>query len=439
MDRPCMNIESALADIRAGRMLIVVDDEGRENEGDFVMAASLARPEDVNLMATRGRGLLCQAITGEATERLNLAPMASVNTSANATAFTVSVDARSGTSTGISAYDRAATIRALADPRTEAGDLLRPGHVFPLVARPGGVLEREGHTEAACDLARLAGLTPSGILCEIMDDDGTMARFPRLVDLARELGLGIVTVRALVEYRRRESGLTRSEAPAAHREGITPDATEREDPAALSAGTPAIPAIPALRLAESALPTDFGEFRLIAYENPGHENEPHLALVSAQGFDPDRALARVHSECLTGEALRSRRCDCGDQLAEAARRVASEGGIIVYLRQEGRGIGLTEKIRAYRLQDGGADTVDANLRLGHPADARDYGPAAAILRDLGVRGVRLMTNNPDKARELERRGVAVRERIGLEIAPNETNREYLRTKRERFGHLIESL
>ncbi len=396
-----MNVEDAVKEIEAGRMLIVVDDEDRENEGDFIMAAEKARPEDVNFVATHGKGLLCQAITREAAERLRLDPMVACNTSAHTTAFAVSVDARDGTTTGISAFDRSVTIRTLADPDAEPEALLRPGHIFPLIAKDGGVLERDGHTEAAVDLARLAGLSPSGILCEIMDDDGTMARLPRLAELAERFGIGLVTVKSIAEYRR---GLRAAE-----------------------------------RLAESALPTDRGDFRMILYANPERPDAPHFALLSERPFDPASALVRVHSECLTGETIGSRRCDCGAQLAEAQRRIAEEGGVLVYLRQEGRGIGLAEKIRAYALQDGGLDTLDANLALGHPADAREYSMAAAILKDLGVTGVRMLTNNPEKARELAERGIAVRERAAIEIEPNETNRYYLKTKRDRFGHLIRAV
>ena len=395
-----MSVEDAIGEIRRGRMLIVVDDEDRENEGDFIMAAEKARPEDINFIATHGKGLLCQAITGEAAERLRLDPMVARNTSSHGTAFTVSVDARDGTTTGISAYDRSATVKLLAAPGTGPEELLRPGHVFPLVAKDGGVLERDGHTEAAVDLASLAGLSPSGILCEIMDDDGSMARLPRLAGMAERFGVGLVTVKSLVEYRKSLR--------------------------------------PAVRLAESVLPTDFGSFRMVLYENGDQPGAPHFALVSERAFDPEAALVRVHSECLTGETVRSRRCDCGDQLAEAQRRIAAEGGVLVYLRQEGRGIGLAEKIRAYALQDEGLDTVDANLRLGHPVDARDYSAAAAILRDLGVGGVRLLTNNPDKAAALASRSISVRELVGIEIEPNETNRSYLETKRNRLGHFIKA-
>jgi len=396
-----MRVEDAIEEIRNGKMLIVVDDEGRENEGDFIMAADKVTPEAVNFIATHGKGLLCQAITRDTAERLHLEPMVARNTSSHTTAFTVSVDARDGTTTGISAFDRAITVHVLADPRAEPEALLRPGHVFPLIARDGGVLTRDGHTEATVDLASMAGLSPSGILCEIMDDDGNMARIPRLAEIAAEFGIGLVTVKSIIEYRRKLR--------------------------------------PAERLAESELPTAHGDFRMILYKNHEQPNSPHFALVSSRLFDAGNALVRVHSECLTGETMRSRRCDCGDQLAKAQKRIAREGGVLVYLRQEGRGIGLTEKIRAYSLQDEGLDTVDANVKLGHPADAREYSMAAAILKDLGIAGVRLMTNNLEKADELAARGIAVRERVSIEIEPNETNRSYLKTKRDRFGHLIKAV
>lgn len=396
-----MSVENAIEEIRIGRMLIVVDDEDRENEGDFIMAADKVRPEDINFIATQGKGLLCQAITRETAERLYLEPMVARNTSSHTTAFTVSVDARDGTTTGISAYDRAITVHALVAADTAPEALLRPGHVFPLIAKDGGVLVRDGHTEAAVDLPTLAGLSPSGILCEIMDDDGTMARLPHLAEMAKKFGIGLVTVKSIIEYRRNQR--------------------------------------PAERLTESELPTDYGSFRMVLYANPERPDAPHFALISSRLFDTGNALVRVHSECLTGETIRSRRCDCGDQLAEAQRRIAREGGVLVYLRQEGRGIGLAEKIRAYSLQDQGVDTVDANIRLGHPADAREYSMAAAILKDLGVTGVRLLTNNPKKVKELVMCGVAVRERVSIEIEPNETNRSYLKTKRERFGHFIEAV
>jgi 3,4-dihydroxy 2-butanone 4-phosphate synthase/GTP cyclohydrolase II len=392
-------IEEAVEEIRAGRMVIVTDDEDRENEGDFVMAAEKVTPEAVNFMTIHGRGLVCQAVTLARARELGLAPMVADNTSVHTTAFTVSVDARNVTTTGISAFDRAATVKTVIDPAAGPGDLLRPGHVFPLVAKDGGVLARDGHTEATVDLARLAGLSPSGVLCEIIDADGTMARLPRLQEIAREHGLKIVTVAELIRWRRRHDGASR----------VT-------------------------RITESLLPSASGDFRLILYENPRDSAQPHIAMVSLKDFDRAGALVRVHSECLTGEVLMSARCDCGAQLAESLRRTGAEGGAVIYLRQEGRGIGLAEKIRAYSLQDEGCDTVDANIRLGHEPDERDYGIAAAILRDLGITGVRLMTNNPDKEHALKDAGIEVRERVPIEIKPGEKNRAYLAVKKARLGH-----
>ena len=422
-------VEEAIEEIRAGGMLIVVDDEDRENEGDFIMAAEKVTPEAVNFMAARGRGLLCQAITVERARELDLPPMAPDNTSAHTTAFTVSVDARAVTTTGISAFDRAATIRAVVDPATRPDDLLRPGHIFPLVARDGGVLARQGHTEASVDLPRLAGLHPSGILCEILDDDGRMARLPRLAVMAREYGLKIVTVESLVRWRL-EPGRDAPENSAA---------TEEEAAGGRPGnGTPSEePAFPIRRLAESRLPTEHGDFRIVLYENPGRPDQPHFALVSEKGFDPRNALVRIHSECLTGENLGSARCDCGSQLETAMRRTAREGGVVVYLRQEGRGIGLAEKIRAYALQDMGFDTYEANVKLGHRPDERDFAAGAAILSDLGIHGVRLLTNNPDKIESLKAAGITVIERIEIEEAPTEVNRAYLAVKKARFGHLLE--
>jgi 3,4-dihydroxy 2-butanone 4-phosphate synthase/GTP cyclohydrolase II len=348
--------------------------------------------------------------------------MTSENTSAHGTAFTISVDARDGTTTGISAFDRAATIRAIVNPHTRPEDLCRPGHIFPLIARDGGVLARDGHTEAAADLARLAGLQPSGILCEILDSDGGMARLPRLREMARRHGLKIVTVAGLIRWRR-ENDRTTDAAPPGPAAGTAP------------AGTPAVNPVP--RLAESRLPLAAGTFRIILYDNPGRPEQPHIALVSEKDFDPAGALARVHSECFTGEVLMSGRCDCGAQLAEALRRTAIEGGVVIYLRQEGRGIGLTDKIRAYALQDKGCDTVEANIKLGHGPDERDYAIAAAILRDLGIRGIRLMTNNPAKEEALAEAGIKIIERVGIEIRPGDENRKYLETKKVRLGHRLD--
>ncbi|GMO52856.1 MAG: bifunctional 3,4-dihydroxy-2-butanone-4-phosphate synthase/GTP cyclohydrolase II [Treponemataceae bacterium] len=392
-------IEEAVEEIRAGRVIIVTDDEARENEGDFVMAAERVTPEAVNFMTIYGRGLVCQSITAERARELALGPMAADNTSVHTTAFTVSVDARGVTTTGISAFDRAATIKTVIDPAAGPDDLLRPGHIFPLVAKDGGVLSRDGHTEASLDLARLAGLSPSGVLCEIIADDGTMARLPRLQEIAREHGLKIVTVAALIRWR-----------------------AERERASGVT------------RITEGWLPSASGDFRLVLYENPRNSGQPHIAMVSLKEFDRSSALVRVHSECLTGEVLMSARCDCGAQLSESLRRTGREGGVVIYLRQEGRGIGLAEKIRAYNLQDEGCDTVDANIKLGHEPDERDYGVAAAILRDLGITGIRLMTNNPDKEHALKDAGIEVHERVPIEIRPGEKNRAYLATKKVRLGH-----
>jgi 3,4-dihydroxy 2-butanone 4-phosphate synthase/GTP cyclohydrolase II len=410
--------EEAIEELRRGKILIVTDDEDRENEGDFVMAAGRVSPEAVNFMISRGRGLLCQAITADCAARLRLTPMAGENTALHGTAFTQSVDALEGTTTGISAFDRALTVRALADPRTRPEDLARPGHVFPLIAAEGGVLTRRGHTEAAADLARLAGFAPSGILCEILDEDGAMARMGRLEEIAAAEDLKILTIEELTAWREKNDPALRS--------GPLPGG----DPGA------ALPNTAALRLAESRLPTGEGDFRLILYENPGSAAQPHIALVSQKPFNPAEALVRVHSECLTGETFLSRRCDCGAQLLAAMERTAAEGGVLIYLRQEGRGIGLTEKIRAYALQDAGRDTYEANLALGHGPDERDYAMAAAILRDLGISGIRLMTNNPAKIEALAAEGITVKERIGVEITPGRDNRDYLAAKKARFGHYL---
>ncbi|MDR3302446.1 MAG: 3,4-dihydroxy-2-butanone-4-phosphate synthase [Spirochaetaceae bacterium] len=399
MENNFIDVETALEDIRQGKMLIVTDDEGRENEGDLIMAAQKVTPDAVNFMTIHARGLLCQSITAERARELDLPPMVAENTSTHTTAFTISVDVKKGATTGISAFDRAATIHALVDPATRPDDLGRPGHIFPLIAREGGVLTRGGHTEAACDLARLAGLSPSGILCEVLDDDGQMARLPRLQQLTRQHGLHILTVARLIEWRQRHGAVAR-------------------------------------RLVESRLPTRAGNFSLILYENAGKPDMPNLALVSEKNFSPDNALVRVHSECLTGDMLMSLRCDCGSQLFESMRRIAQEGGVLVYLRQEGRGIGLTEKIRAYQLQDEGLDTVDANLKLGHAVDEREYEAAIAILRDLGISGGRLLTNNPDKVEALAQSGFVMHERAPLEIKPEDGNRKYLAVKKSRLGHYL---
>ncbi len=392
-------IAEAIEEIRRGRMVIVVDDEDRENEGDLVMAASAVTPEAMNFMTRFGRGLICVPMTGERLADLDLPPMVGRNTSRLGTAFTVSVDARDGTTTGISTYDRAASIRALADPRSAPGSFLRPGHVFPLRALEGGVLRRAGHTEAALDLARLAGFAPVGVLCEILADDGHMARLPRLEVFAGEHGLRIVSITDLIRHRIRRD-------PFVRREG------------------------------ETRLPTVHGEFRTVVYENT-LDGVSHLALVKGEVADERPALVRMHSECLTGEVFGSLRCDCGEQLRAALEMVQRAGrGVIVYIRQEGRGIGLTNKIKAYALQDGGKDTVEANELLGFPPDPRDYGVGAQILADLGLSQIRLITNNPQKRAGLEGFGLEVVERIPLETPPNHENYEYLKVKRHKLGHLL---
>ncbi len=394
-----MTVEEAVARLARGEQVIVVDDEDRENEGDLILAADKVTPEAVNFMARFGRGLICVSLTPERCDELDLPMMVEKNTSTHETAFTVSVEARHGTTTGISAHDRAATVKALVDPATSPEDLRRPGHMFPLRARLGGVLKRAGHTEASVDLTRLAGLTPAGVLCEIMDEDGQMARLPRLVEIAREHGLGVLTVADLIAYRMRNEQLVE-------------------------------------RVAGPALPTDAGDFRIYAYRNRVN-GEEHVALVMGT-IDPEQpVLVRVHSQCLTGDVFASRRCDCGSQLEAAMFRIAEEGrGILLYLLQEGRGIGLFNKLRAYELQDQGEDTVEANLHLGFKADPRDYGTGAQILVDLGVRRLRLMTNNPKKYTALRGFGLEIAERVPFEIPPTESNRPYLEAKKLKMGHLL---
>ncbi len=396
------SIPEALAELRAGRMILVVDDPDRENEGDLVMAAEKVTPEAVHFMAVHGRGLICVPLPRERAQRLDLAPMVppEENTTGFGTAFTVSVDARQGITTGISAHDRARTIQVLADPCSQAEDLARPGHVFPLVARPGGVLSRPGHTEAAVDLARLAGLEPVGVICEVLAEDGRMARLPELTRLADRHGLARITVAALVEHLRARPPTVR-------------------------------------RAAEACLPTRHGTFRLRVYLEPGTGRE-HLALFREPLPGSEPALVRVHSECLTGEVLGSLRCDCGPQLQEALARMGEAGqGVLIYLRQEGRGIGLVDKIRAYALQERGLDTVEANQALGLPVDARSYAVAAAILADLGVHRVRLLTNNPHKCQGLRAHGIQVVERVPLVVDPDSSHgRRYLWAKQHKLGHLL---
>jgi len=394
------SIEDAVEDIRQGKLIVVVDDEDRENEGDLIAAASKATPEMINFIVKHGRGLLCAPITKERAEELQLPPMVERNTEKHGTAFTVSVDYKHGTATGISAFDRAKTILSLVDPSTRPDDLARPGHIFPLVAKKGGVLRRAGHTEATVDLARLAELYPAGLLCEIMDADGSMARLSRLKEIAREFSLKIITIKDLIAYRQRREKLVR-------------------------------------RLFSASLPTRYGKFKLIVYEAVIDGNH-HLALVKGAVEGKQNVLVRVHSQCLTGDVFGSGRCDCGDQLHEAMQKIEAEGlGVLVYMRQEGRGIGLLNKLVCYRLQDQGLDTVEANVAIGFPPDARDYGIGAQILADLGLTSIRLMTNNPAKRIGLEGYGLKVVERVPLVIQPHEHNRFYLETKRDKLGHLLD--
>ncbi len=392
------SIEEALEDFRQGQMVVVVDDEDRENEGDLIMAASQVTPEAVNFMIKHARGLVCVPLTAERVRELDLPQMVTQNTDAHCTAFTVSVDAGSCT-TGISAFERAQTIKALIDPETEPHDLRRPGHVFPLEAMDGGVLRRAGHTEAAVDLAVLAGLEPAGVICEVINEDGSMARLPQLVDFSREHNLKLISIADLINYRMKKEKLV-------------------------------------WRSATAQLPTVFGTFDLIAYEN-SIDNLTHLALVIGS-ISPDQpTLVRVHSECLTGDVFASLRCDCGNQLHQAMKQIAENGtGALIYMRQEGRGIGLLNKIRAYALQDSGKDTVEANEALGFAADLRDYGVGAQIMVDLGLKQIRLLTNNPRKVKGLEGYDLNIVERVSLEVEPCQYNCNYLSTKKNKLGHYL---
>ncbi|PKM88906.1 MAG: bifunctional 3,4-dihydroxy-2-butanone-4-phosphate synthase/GTP cyclohydrolase II [Firmicutes bacterium HGW-Firmicutes-12] len=391
-------IEEAIEDIKAGKMIIIVDDEDRENEGDLVMAAEHVTPETVNFMATHGRGLICLSITGQRLDELEIAPMVSNNSDNLGTAFTVSID-HIATTTGISAHERALTIKKVLDPTCRPQDLRRPGHIFPLRYKEGGVLKRAGHTEASVDLAQMAGLYSAGVICGIMNDDGTMARVPQLMEFARIHSLKIVTIAELIKYRRKTEKLV---------EKIT--------------------------IVE--LPTKYGYFKTHGY-NSKLDGQSHLALVKGDVSKGDPVLVRVHSECLTGDALGSLRCDCGEQLALALDAIEKEGrGVLLYMRQEGRGIGLMNKLKAYKLQDEGMNTVEANEQLGFPADLRDYGIGAQILADLGISKLRLLTNNPRKISGLEGYGLDVVERIPLEVSPGTSNQRYLTTKKEQLGHLL---
>ena len=394
------SIDSAIEDIKNGRCIIVVDNEDRENEGDLVSASELVTPDMVNFMAKEGRGLICVTIDSKKARSLNLEPMERKNSSLYETNFTISVDASKNTTTGISAFDRFETIRVIIDEKSKESDLARPGHIFPIVGKDGGVLRRAGHTEASMDLARLAGLKPSGVICEILADDGTMARGKTLFEFAKKHNLKIISIADLIRYIRKTEKLVK-------------------------------------KVEEVNLPTKYGNFKLHLYEDI-FDNNSHLALSLGDFSHEKSTLVRVHSECLTGDVFHSQRCDCGDQLETAMQMIANnKSGVIVYLKQEGRGIGLLHKIKAYRLQEGGLDTVEANEELGFSADLRDYGVGAQILKDLGITNITIMTNNPKKLVGLEGHGLNIISRIPIKIKPNQNNKEYLKTKKSKLGHILD--